>query len=194
MVVKRTPSYSQYLSVIDILWPKFVDNIKLGVFYLTGREKGNSLHCLFKLETQLSRIWPILKEVSETLNVFNLKQAQPLEGFDPEGLFSEHLASMRYNNLFTRVDEETSDNDSTKKDKNVCNEDLTMEISSNTQSQRKTRQRGKVNTNVQSSSNPQPHKSSSSGKRRQEYNVNKEESNEGCVGGDRWRETTPCQS
>jgi hypothetical protein len=61
---------------------------------------------------------------------------------------------MRYNNLFTRVDEETSDIESTKKENNVCNEDLTMEISSNTQNQRKTRQRGKGSTNVQSSSNP----------------------------------------
>jgi hypothetical protein len=31
-------------------------NIKPGVFYLTGREKINSLHFLFELETQLSRI------------------------------------------------------------------------------------------------------------------------------------------
>jgi hypothetical protein len=85
-----------------------------------------------------------LKEVSETLNVFNLKEAQPLKGFDPEGIFSEHLASMRYNNLFTIIDEEIDDNDPTRKDKNVCNEDLVMEISSNTQNQRKQDKGGKV--------------------------------------------------
>jgi hypothetical protein len=52
-----------------------------------------------------------LIEVSEMLNAFNLKEAEPLKGFDPEGLFSEHLASMRYNNLFTRVAEGIDDND-----------------------------------------------------------------------------------
>jgi hypothetical protein len=30
-----------------------------------------------------------LKQVSETLNLFNLKEAQPLGGFDPEGMFSD---------------------------------------------------------------------------------------------------------
>jgi hypothetical protein len=52
MVVKKTPFFSQYLSMIDILWWKFVDNINLGASYLKGNEKGNSLPCLFMLEIQ----------------------------------------------------------------------------------------------------------------------------------------------
>jgi hypothetical protein len=51
-----------------------------------------------------------LLEISEVLNILNLKEAKPLQGFDPEGLFSQHLASMRYNNLFTRTVEGTDDN------------------------------------------------------------------------------------
>lgn len=43
-----------------------------------------------------------LHEVFENLKVFNLKEVEPIKGFDPEGLSSEHLASMRYGNLFTR--------------------------------------------------------------------------------------------
>jgi hypothetical protein len=91
---------------------------------------------------------------------------------------------MRYNNLFTRIDEKINDNDPTRKDKNVCNEDLVMEISSNTQIKEQTRQRGKGDTNVQSSLNPQSHRSSSSVQRKQEKNINRGESNEGCVRGD----------
>jgi hypothetical protein len=37
------------------------------------------------------------------LNEFNLKEVEPLKGFDLEGSFFEHLASMRYKNLFIRV-------------------------------------------------------------------------------------------
>jgi hypothetical protein len=37
-----------------------------------------------------------LKDVSDTLNMLNLKYAQPLKGFDPKFVFFEHLASMRY--------------------------------------------------------------------------------------------------
>jgi hypothetical protein len=36
-----------------------------------------------------------LMEMSEMLTPFNLKEGELLRGFDPEGLFSEHLASMR---------------------------------------------------------------------------------------------------
>jgi hypothetical protein len=50
-----------------------------------------------------------LKEVSKTLNVFNIKEAQPLKEFVHKGIFSKHLTYMRYNNLFT-IDEEIGDN------------------------------------------------------------------------------------
>jgi len=52
-----------------------------------------------------------LLEVYEMLNAFNMKEVQPLQGFDLEGLFSEHLASMRYRNIFTRIVEGTCNND-----------------------------------------------------------------------------------
>jgi len=40
------------------------------------------------------------------LNKFNLKEAEPLKGFNLEGMFFEHLVSMRYNNIFTRITNE----------------------------------------------------------------------------------------
>jgi len=42
-----------------------------------------------------------LKQVSETLNMFNLKEEQLLRGFDPNRVSSRNLASIRYNNIFT---------------------------------------------------------------------------------------------
>jgi hypothetical protein len=56
MVAKKITFYSLCLSAIDILSWKFVDNIELGAFYLKIKEKDNSLHCLFELVTQWSRI------------------------------------------------------------------------------------------------------------------------------------------
>jgi hypothetical protein len=56
--------------------------------------------------------------------MFNLKEAQLLRGFDPNRLFSRHLASIRYNNIFTRFDEENPQNSSKKGGENACNDDL----------------------------------------------------------------------
>jgi len=99
------------------------------------------------------------------LIAFNLKEVEPMKGFDHEGIFCEHLASMRYSNLFTRITEGIDDNDPNtpkKKEKHICNDDLVTEVSSNTQQQQnKTRQRGKDTTNVQSSSVFHTHRSSS---------------------------------
>jgi hypothetical protein len=61
------------------------------------------------------------------VNGFNMKESQPLKGFDPEGCFQKHLASMRYNNLFTRIDEGTGNNDPNtpkKREKQACNDDF----------------------------------------------------------------------
>jgi hypothetical protein len=69
------------------------------------------------------------------LNTFNMKEAQPHQGFDPEGLFSQHLASMRYSNLFTRIVEGIGDNDPNtpmRKEKQHFNDGMVIEISSNT--------------------------------------------------------------
>jgi hypothetical protein len=66
------------------------------------------------------------------INTFNMKEAQPHQGFDPDGLFSQHLEFMRYSNLFTRIVEGTSDNDPNtpkRKEKQPCNHDVVREIS-----------------------------------------------------------------
>jgi hypothetical protein len=75
-------------------------------------------------------------EVFEMLNAFNLKETKPLKVLSPEGLFSEHLVSLIYSNLFTWIIEVIDDNDPNtpkKKEEHVCNDDLVTEISSNTQ-------------------------------------------------------------
>jgi hypothetical protein len=45
------------------------------------------------------------------LNAFNLKESKLLKGVDPKGLFSDHLAPMRYSNLFKRIVKGIYDND-----------------------------------------------------------------------------------
>jgi hypothetical protein len=73
-----------------------------------------------------------LIEFSEMINTINIKNAEPLEGFDPERLFYEHLESMRYSNIFTRIIEGIVDNDLNtpkKKEKHICNDDLVTKVS-----------------------------------------------------------------
>jgi len=128
-----------------------------------------------------------LMEMSEILMPFNLKEGDLLRGFDPKGLFSEHLASIRYSNLFTRISKGTGDsnpNTLMKKEKHVCNDDLVMEVSTNTPRQNRAMQRGKDRTNVQSSSIPHSRRSSSSTQKKHEENVIRGENNEGRAGGD----------
>jgi hypothetical protein len=71
------------------------------------------------------------KQVSETLNIFNLKETQSVRGFDPDRPFSRHLASIKYNNIFTLFDDENPQK-SSKKEKNACSDNLLIEIKSNT--------------------------------------------------------------
>jgi hypothetical protein len=155
---------------------------------LDKKRKKQIISLPFNLSNTTVRSSTHLIKVFEKINAFNLKKEEPLRGFYLEGLFSEHLTSMTYNNLFTMIVEGIDDNDINtpkKKEKHICNDDLVTKVSSNTQrKQNKTRQRGKDATNVQSSSAPHTRRSSSSTQKKQESNISKEENNEGRVGGD----------
>jgi hypothetical protein len=72
-----------------------------------------------------------LIEVAQMNNSFNLKEGEPLKGFDHKGLFYEHLTSMRYKNIFTRVAKGIDDIDPDthkKKENKIFNDDLVTEI------------------------------------------------------------------
>jgi hypothetical protein len=101
---------------------------------------------------------------------------------------------MRYNNLFTRIVEGIGDSDPNtpmKKEKHVCNDDLVTKVSTNTQRQNRTRQRGKDMTNMQSSYVPHSRRSSSSTQKKHEANVSRGENNEGHAGGDDGEDPPP---
>jgi hypothetical protein len=83
-----------------------------------------------------------LTQIYELLNLFNLNEVEACKGFDPEGIFSSHLSSVGYNNIFTRITEnmeEVDDNDPNtnkavfRKDEQICDDDLVTQVSSNTQ-------------------------------------------------------------
>lgn len=48
-----------------------------------------------------------LAELSKSLNYFNLSEAEIIQGFDPEGIFSRYLTIVRYKNLVTTFVEES---------------------------------------------------------------------------------------
>jgi len=52
-----------------------------------------------------------LIELFETLKYFNFKEVETTQGFDPKGLFYQHLTLMTYDNLFTKIIEGSGDND-----------------------------------------------------------------------------------
>jgi len=123
----------------------------------------------------------------EILTPFNLKEGELSRGFNPEGLFLEHLEYMRYNNIFTRIVEGTGDrnpNTPMNKDKHLFNDNLVTEVSTNTQIKNRTRQQGKYTANMQYSYVPHSHRISFSTERKWELNVCRGENNEGCARGD----------
>lgn len=86
------------------------------------------------------------------LNAFNLREGEPINVFDTKRLFYEHLASMRYDTLFNRFAEGIGDNDLNtpkKREMKTCNEDLVIEVSTNSQCQRnKMKHKGMNATNT----------------------------------------------
>jgi hypothetical protein len=107
MVSKKIPFYYLRLYVIDILSQKFFRQYKTWCITFDRKRKRQFISFPFQVGDTRVKNLAHLKEVSEILSAFDLKEAEPLSGFDPQGLFSQHLKSIRYSNLFTQFDEET---------------------------------------------------------------------------------------
>jgi hypothetical protein len=77
----------------------FVDEVykqyKNGPPFLIKKRKRQFISMPFDVANVTIRSLSHFIEVFEMLNAFNLKEAKPLKGFDPKGLFFYHLASMR---------------------------------------------------------------------------------------------------
>jgi hypothetical protein len=141
---------------------------------------------------------------------FNMKEAEAISGFDPEGIFVAHMVSINYASIFNKVQEisEGGDNNEdsrvkakvtttprkiiTKKKKQPAHEDAHTRVSSNIgavevsplegNKQPQHRQRGRSTTNIEGGIAHHPHKSPSSGHKDQEISVGGKENNQGCVG------------
>jgi hypothetical protein len=105
MDIMEAHFFSLHLFMIGILLPKFAANTKHGPPFLIKKRKRQFIFLPFNVANMKIRSSSHLVEVYEMLNAFYLKEAKPLKGFDLEGLFFEHLASMRYSNIFTGVAE-----------------------------------------------------------------------------------------
>jgi hypothetical protein len=93
------------------LFPRSAGNTKHGPPFFDKKRKRQFISMPFNVANVTIRSLSHLNKVFEMLNAFNLKEVEPLKGFDPEGLFYDHLASMRYNNIFIRIAKGIDDND-----------------------------------------------------------------------------------
>jgi len=94
MVVNKIVFLSRYYFLKDIFPYKYVEN-KGMVYLFDVKRKKKFITLLIHLGNTIVNTFSYIKELSQTLNAFNIKETQPLRGFNPEGFFSEHLASMR---------------------------------------------------------------------------------------------------